>query len=128
MISTADPLNLSGILAARRPHPPAFRRRGPAARPGATAWQYDVMVALILLFVFLMPREWFRDQPRIPRASNIAVLPGENGSNMYLIDPELLSGVPGESTPSEIGRHPQSENREEAVRAAPATHLRRFGK
>ncbi len=52
------------------------------------------MVAIILAFIFLMPREWLRDQPRIPRASNIAMLPGENGSNMYLIDPELLSGVP----------------------------------
>ena len=58
------------------------------------SWQYDVMVGIILAFIFLMPREWFRDQPRIPRASNIAMLPGENGSNMYLIDPELLSGVP----------------------------------
>ena len=58
------------------------------------SWQYDVMVAIILAFIFLMPREWFRDQPRIPRASNIAMLPGENGSNMYLIDPELLNGVP----------------------------------
>src|SRR5256712_13624190 len=58
------------------------------------SWQYDVMVAIILAFVFLTPREWFRDQPRIPRASNIAMLPGEHGSDMYLIDPELLSGVP----------------------------------
>ena len=57
-------------------------------------WQYDVMVAIILAFIFLTPREWFRDQPRIPRASNIAMLPGENGSEMYLIDPELLSGIP----------------------------------
>jgi hypothetical protein len=58
------------------------------------SWQYDVMVAIILAFVFLTPREWFRDQPRNPRASNIAMLPGENGSDMYLIDPELLSGIP----------------------------------
>jgi len=58
------------------------------------SWQYDVMVAIILLFVFATPREWFRDQPRIPRASNIAMLPGEHGSDMYWIDPELLSGIP----------------------------------
>jgi hypothetical protein len=57
-------------------------------------WQYDVMVAIILAFIFLTPREWFRDQPRIPRASNIAMLPGEHGSNMYWIDRELLSGIP----------------------------------
>jgi hypothetical protein len=57
-------------------------------------WQYDVMVAIILAFIFLTPREMFRDQPRIPRASNIARLPAENGSDMYWIDPELLSGIP----------------------------------
>jgi hypothetical protein len=27
-------------------------------------WQYDVMVALILAFLFLTPRHWFHDQPR----------------------------------------------------------------
>jgi hypothetical protein len=52
------------------------------------------MVAIILAFIFVTPREWFRDQQRIPRASNIAMLPAEHGSNMYWIDPELLSGVP----------------------------------
>src|SRR5262245_35699811 len=57
------------------------------------SWQYDVMVAIILAFLFLTPREWFRDQPRIPRASNIAMLPGESNSDMYWIDPELLSGI-----------------------------------
>jgi hypothetical protein len=61
--------------------------------PRAT-WQYDVVVAIILAFIFLTPREMFRDQARIPRASNIAMLPAENGSDMYWIDPELLSGIP----------------------------------
>ena|SRR5712691_1109967 len=59
-------------------------------------WQYDVMVGIILIFVFLTPREWFRDQPRIPHASNVAMLPSEHGSNVFWIDPELLSGVPEE--------------------------------
>jgi hypothetical protein len=68
------------------------------------SWQYDVMVAIILAFVFLTPREWFRDQPRIPRASNIAVLPGENGSQMFLIDPELLSGIPESQRMSKLGQ------------------------
>ena len=26
-------------------------------------WQYDVAVVLILIFVLLTPRAWFRDQP-----------------------------------------------------------------
>jgi hypothetical protein len=67
-------------------------------------WQYDVMVAIILAFVFLTPREWFRDQPRIPRASNIAVLPAEHGSQMFLIDPELLSGIPEAQRLSKLGQ------------------------
>src|ERR1700731_3439084 len=52
------------------------------------------MVAIILAFIFLTPREKFGDQPRIPRASNIAMLPAEHGSSMYWIDPELLIGIP----------------------------------
>ena len=56
--------------------------------------QYDVVVVIILAFIFLTPRAWFRDQPRIPRANSIAVLPAEHGGGMLWIDPELLSGVP----------------------------------
>jgi hypothetical protein len=57
-------------------------------------WQYDVMVALILAFLFLTPRAWFRDQARIPKASKIAILKGAHGTNVYWIDAELLSPVP----------------------------------
>ncbi|MFQ5927879.1 MAG: hypothetical protein ACE5MH_10650, partial [Terriglobia bacterium] len=31
------------------------------------SWQYDVMVALILIFVLASPRSWFHDLP-VPRA------------------------------------------------------------
>jgi hypothetical protein len=57
-------------------------------------WQYDVMVGLILGFLFLTPRAWFRDQARIPSASKIAILQGAHGTNVYWIDAELLSSVP----------------------------------
>ena len=57
-------------------------------------WQYDVMVGIILAFIFLTPRDWFRDQPRIPKASSIAMLPSENGSSVFFVDSELLAGVP----------------------------------
>lgn len=56
-------------------------------------WQYDLMVGLILAFIFLTPREWFRDQPRIPKASQIAMLPA-HGTNVFWLDSELLAGVP----------------------------------
>ena len=51
-----------------------------------TSWQYDVMVALILAFIFLTPREVFRDQPK---AASIAMVRGG-----YWIEPQQLSGVP----------------------------------
>jgi hypothetical protein len=58
------------------------------------SWQYDVMVGCILAFLFLTPREWFRDQPRIASASDIAMLPAENGANVFFFDNQLLEGVP----------------------------------
>ena len=57
------------------------------------SWQYDVIVAIILAFIFLTPRDWFRDQPRIPHASSIALLPSENGSSVFFVDAQLLAGT-----------------------------------
>ncbi len=62
-------------------------------------WQYDLMVALILAFVFLTPRGWFRDQPRVPRPSRIVMLPSAHGEVLYWIEAETLAGVaPAEHT------------------------------
>lgn len=57
------------------------------------SWQYDVIVGIILAFIFLTPRDWFHDQPRIPRASAITMLPSENGSTPFFVDSQLLSGI-----------------------------------
>ena len=54
------------------------------------SWQYDVVVAIIVAFIFLTPREIFRDQPR---ASNIVRLPGESGSSVFWVEPELLNSI-----------------------------------
>jgi len=54
------------------------------------SWQYDVMVGLILAFVFLTPRGFFKDNPR---AASVVMLPGEGGSGPFLIEPKLLAGV-----------------------------------
>ncbi|MEZ5363924.1 MAG: hypothetical protein R2748_16690 [Bryobacterales bacterium] len=35
------------------------------------SWQYDVICALILAFIFLTPRTFFGDQPRTPVAAEI---------------------------------------------------------
>jgi len=58
------------------------------------SWQYDVMVGVILAFIFLTPRSWFRDQPRTPQASQVTLLGGGHGNDVLWIDPELLAGVP----------------------------------
>lgn len=60
------------------------------------SWQYDVIVGVILAFIFLMPREWFRDQPRIANASNIAMISSGNGISAFFIEADLVSGIPDE--------------------------------
>jgi hypothetical protein len=55
------------------------------------SWQYDVVVALILLFIFATPRDWFHDQPK---ESSVVLLPPLHGSNRVFIAPELLEQVP----------------------------------
>ena len=57
------------------------------------SWQYDIIVAAILAFIFLTPRDWFRDQPRIPHASSIALLPSEKGTTVFFVDTQLLGGT-----------------------------------
>jgi hypothetical protein len=61
--------------------------------PRAT-WQYDVMVGIILAFIFLTPRDWFRDQPRIPNAGKIAMVPAERGSTIFWVDSQFLASIP----------------------------------
>src|ERR1700737_2372795 len=57
------------------------------------SWQYDVMVGIIVAFIFLTPRDWFYDRPKIPNASSIAMLPSENGSSVFFVDTQFLAGT-----------------------------------
>lgn len=57
------------------------------------SWQYDLVVLLILAFIFLTPRSFFRDQPRIPHSSQISSLPS-HGESVFWLEPELVSSVP----------------------------------
>jgi hypothetical protein len=51
------------------------------------SWQYDVVVALILAFIFLTPRDIFKDQPR---AAKVVQIPSDTGANVFWIEPHLL--------------------------------------
>lgn len=59
------------------------------------SWQYDVIVGLILAFIFLTPRAVFSDQPN---STSIVMLPAGQG---YLLEPSLLVDVPEENQAAE---------------------------
>lgn len=75
---------------------------------------YDVVVILILGFIFLTPREVFRDQPR---AKNVALLPGDHGSAKFFIEPALLDHLPPSERMKEAERliHAQTEGRSKTI-------------
>jgi hypothetical protein len=64
-------------------------------------WQYDVVVALILLFIFATPRAWFRDQPK---ESSVVLMSSLHGSNRIFIETELLAGLPERNRTAEAAK------------------------
>src|ERR1044071_7092721 len=60
------------------------------------SWQYDVMVGLILVFIFLTPRHYFFDQPRIPKASDVVMVHSESGCAEFWIRAQILERIPEE--------------------------------
>ncbi|MEN6532865.1 MAG: hypothetical protein ABFD60_00490 [Bryobacteraceae bacterium] len=63
-------------------------------------WQYDVMVGLILAFIFLTPKTWFRDQPR---PSTVIMLQAHDNKDVFWIAPELLAAVPASQREARAG-------------------------
>ncbi len=60
-------------------------------------WQYDVMCGVILLFLAFAPRVWFRDQPRIPHASQIS-------EGVFWMEPDLVDSVPEQQRLDKLGK------------------------
>lgn len=60
------------------------------------SWQYDVVVALILAFIFLLPRGFFKDQPR---PASIVQMPSEPGATVYWFETSLLEARPESERP-----------------------------
>ena len=60
-------------------------------------WQYDIMCAVILIFIALSPRAWFRDQPRIPHASQIS-------EGVFWMEPDLVASVPEQQRLDRLGK------------------------
>jgi hypothetical protein len=56
-----------------------------------TSWQWDIIVTLILAFIFLTPRDLFRDQPQAARIQIV-----QQG---FLMETKLLADVPEADRP-----------------------------
>ena len=78
-------------------------------------WQYDVICGAIVLFIFFSPREWFRDQPRIPNAAQITSLPAHLGELAFWVEPELVTAIPENKRPVEISRMLTARTRKQLV-------------
>ncbi len=59
------------------------------------SWQYDIMVLVILAYIFLTPRLWFHDGPRL-ELSDVRHVPGivqvshRQADWVYLVDARLV--------------------------------------
>lgn len=56
------------------------------------SWQYDVIVALILAFIFLSPKAFFNDRPSSGVIHEVDL--SEEGARLFWIEPDLLKGEP----------------------------------
>ena len=76
------------------------------------SWQYDVMVGLILAFIFLTPKTIFRDQPK---AASVNII-----RNGFWIDPvtwRAIRSSQGPITPMILPARPSTGN-EPGIRTA----------
>jgi hypothetical protein len=62
------------------------------------SWQYDIVVALILAFLFLTPRDFFKDQPR---PASIVQMPSEPGVTVFWLETSLLNSVGEDRRPAQ---------------------------
>jgi hypothetical protein len=94
------------------------------------SWQYDIVVALILVFIFATPREWFGD---LPRAASVVLISSHRGYDQLFLEAALLEGVPegerarraAELIRQKTGKQPKVV-RIEAIRDQAANDLKGF--
>jgi hypothetical protein len=76
------------------------------------SWQYDVMVGLILAFIFLTPRAVFNDRPK---PDQIVQLPVARDMNVFWVEPKMLRDIPAPERSRRVesllrSRHNRREN------------------
>lgn len=87
---------LKKLWAALRPTVFWSHRRG--------SWQYDIICALILAFIFLTPRAFFGDQPRTPVAREIQPLEDAPSTLLFVVDAETIDGMPAAERDARLER------------------------
>ena len=70
------------------------------------SFHYDVMVTIILLFIFLTPRAWFRDKPaeHRPHQSEVVVLPDGQDGFIYEVDASAVGGQSNDAVREDLLR------------------------
>ena len=68
------------------------------------SWQYDLIVVGILAFIFLTPRDLFRDQPRPPSVQQIADLSDGKGTVVFWVEPSVIDDTPAEELTEKLRR------------------------
>jgi hypothetical protein len=67
------------------------------------SWQYDLIVAGILAFIFLAPQFInFGDQARPPAVQQIESLSDEAGTLLFWVDPSVIDETPAEQVPERL--------------------------
>jgi hypothetical protein len=67
------------------------------------SWQYDLIVAGILAFIFIAPQYInFGDQPRPPAIQEIESLSDDAGTLLFWVDPSVIDETPAEEVPGRL--------------------------
>ena len=68
------------------------------------SWQWWLIVFGILAFIFLTPRDLFRDQPRPPSVQQIADLSDGKGTVVFWVEPSVIDDTPAEEVIEKLHR------------------------
>jgi len=78
-------------------------------------WQYDVICAVIVAFIFLSPPRWFRDQPRVPNVAEITSPTTHPGESAFYVGPDVVETLPDEQRLTEIGKILTAQRRRKII-------------
>ena len=71
------------------------------------SWQYDVIVAVILVFIFLTPRSWFQRDPNLGmvdlrHVQGVVEIAHEKARHTYVIDARLVQSRAPQEPPEAV--------------------------